>query len=171
MIKNIPNILSALRIPLAMLLLIDNLAIRSVTIIAAMLSDFFDGYLSRKYQLSSRLGTLLDPIADKFFILFAALVFIFQGSLDVWQLIAIEARDLSIAVFGIYLWLSKQWSSFTFHSIWCGKIVTTLQFCTFLLLCFNWPIPTPVWGGLILLGILSFFELLLFSKNPLESEL
>ena len=37
---------------------------------AAGLSDYFDGYLSRKYQKTSKLGEILDPIADKILLIF-----------------------------------------------------------------------------------------------------
>ena len=72
--KYLPNILSLIRIisvPLILWLLIQDLLIISAIIITAVgLTDFFDGYLARKYNSVSELGEVLDPIADKILIVF-----------------------------------------------------------------------------------------------------
>ncbi len=77
---NLPNLLTLARLVLAPLLLPfllvyylpqDNLALNlglSCLFIVFALTDFFDGYLARKYNLVSITGKLLDPIADKFLV-------------------------------------------------------------------------------------------------------
>lgn len=159
LLSNIPNILSALRIPLALGLLVDSGIFRLMCVILAALSDFLDGYLARKWNLTSKLGTILDPVSDKFFAVFAVTLFALQGHLEGWQIIALFIRDLSILSFGIYLMCTHRWSQFSFRSIWCGKIVTTLQFFVLAALCMAWPIPVIIWIGLFFFGLLSFVEL------------
>jgi cardiolipin synthase (CMP-forming) len=66
-VKILPNLLSSLRIFIAIYILtfwksIDNFA---VLILIAMISDFFDGFIARKCNCSSNLGKVLDPIGDK----------------------------------------------------------------------------------------------------------
>ncbi|MFA5249968.1 MAG: CDP-alcohol phosphatidyltransferase family protein, partial [Parachlamydiales bacterium] len=77
----LPNLLSFMRAPLALLFLQKNIPLRLLALVAAMLSDFFDGYLARKKQTISRFGSVLDPAMDKFFVYFTLSIFYFEGNL------------------------------------------------------------------------------------------
>ena len=71
--KNIPNILTIIRIVLVPLFLFfafasfcpGNLYIAFAIFTVACITDFLDGYLARKYNVVSNIGKFLDPIADK----------------------------------------------------------------------------------------------------------
>lgn len=83
--KNIPNILTLIRLiasPLILPLLIVYLMpynqpmvnwLLAFCFVLINLTDFFDGYLARKYKYETKIGKLLDPIADKF-LLFSTLI-------------------------------------------------------------------------------------------------
>ncbi len=64
--KHLPNLLTGLRIVLSglLLLLLDNRTAFLVTYLACGLTDALDGFLARRYGWQSRLGSLLDSIAD-----------------------------------------------------------------------------------------------------------
>ena len=83
MIKYIPNILSLSRLFFAVLivflLLQDYLLWAFISGILASLTDVYDGVLAREYKVTSHLGSLLDPIMDKFFVLVLA-AFYEQGT-------------------------------------------------------------------------------------------
>lgn len=90
----LPNLLTYGRtfaIPVIMLfLLADNSPLRWLALllyIAAAVTDFFDGYLARRYGSVSPIGRMLDPIADKLLVGALLLVFCFDGSFGVWDLI------------------------------------------------------------------------------------
>lgn len=73
--KTIVNILTFLRIVLAvpialMILLEKGYFITLVLFFIGSLTDYLDGYLSRKYSVESVIGAILDPVADKIFITF-----------------------------------------------------------------------------------------------------
>ena len=79
--KTLPNLLTAFRIcvvPLlvvAMFVPVDALRWFSLFLFTlAAVTDFFDGYLARKYDSQSGLGALVDPIADKFLVLASLLM-------------------------------------------------------------------------------------------------
>lgn len=73
-----------------LLLLVNHPALRWIALVlyaAAAITDFFDGYLARKYGTVSPVGRMLDPIADKLLVGALLLVFCFDGSFGVWDLI------------------------------------------------------------------------------------
>lgn len=160
MLFTLPNLISFSRIPLAFLFLQESPAIRSTAIIVALLSDGLDGYLARRQGIFNKIGTLLDPFADKFFVLFAAIVLITEGRLHLWQVVALSCRDILVIALGAYLLLNKRLVNYQFRAVWCGKITTNLQFFTLLALSLNVAVPSPLYTLFILMGLLFFFELL-----------
>jgi len=89
---NLPNILTVLRLlaapGVALMFLYFNrpwadwFALVLFTI--AALTDFFDGYLARAWKQETKLGTMLDPIADKAMVVIALLVIVGYSSMSPW---------------------------------------------------------------------------------------
>jgi CDP-diacylglycerol--glycerol-3-phosphate 3-phosphatidyltransferase len=63
---------------------------------AASLTDWFDGYLARRYQHSTRFGRLVDPLADRFLIDSAVILLWWHDRLPLAVPILIIARDLAL---------------------------------------------------------------------------
>lgn len=162
------NFLSFLRIPLAFVLLSDNILFRFLAIGLAMLTDGLDGYLARRYKMISRVGAFLDPFTDKFFVLFAIGVFMQEGYLQLGQAIALISRDIAVVLFGCYLKLKGTWRSFSIQSIWCGKLTTFLQFLVLLSFTFHQPVPNYSFIFFIVLGLMSLFELYFIEKKQVS---
>jgi cardiolipin synthase len=99
----IPNALSFLRlagVPLMLWLILGPREdVAAVVVLAtAGFTDWLDGYLARRWNQRSRLGQMLDPFADRFYIL-AALIGLAVRTLIPWWLVALlVARDCVIAV-------------------------------------------------------------------------
>ena len=159
------NLLSLLRAPLALLFFYDNILLRALAIILAMVTDYLDGYLARRLKMTSQLGAFLDPLMDKIFVITAAAIIIQEGRMQIWEALSLISRDFAVLIFGFYLAVQGKWGKFKFRSIWCGKLVTTLQFFVLLGLIFNAFIPSYVYYLFILLGMLSLVELYLVEKN------
>ncbi|MBK5307827.1 MAG: CDP-alcohol phosphatidyltransferase family protein [Frankiaceae bacterium] len=102
-IWTVPNLLSALRlagVPLFLYWVLhapyhDGWAIW--LLIAAGASDYFDGKIARKYGQFSRLGQLLDPAADRLYILATLLALVARDGLPLWWALALIGRDVVLA--------------------------------------------------------------------------
>lgn len=105
----LPNQLTTLRILLVpvfmFLLLLDSPHMKLLGVIVfviASLTDIYDGYHARKYGLTSRLGAFLDPLADKFLITGAFLIYVWEGYLALWMVLLVALRDVVVTVLRIY---------------------------------------------------------------------
>lgn len=99
-VRNIPNFISMLRIlltiPICMLLFMHQYPATFILFVIAGFSDGLDGFLAKRYGWQSRLGGLLDPLADK--ILFIS-VFLSLGIIKLiplWLVIIVLIRDIII---------------------------------------------------------------------------
>lgn len=99
--RQIPNVITLLRfgltIPILFCIYHDKLDIALILFAMAGLSDGIDGYLARRYDWSTRLGSILDPAADKFLMLSTLLVLAYKGSLPWWLVAIILFRDLIVS--------------------------------------------------------------------------
>ena len=137
---NLPNKLSVLRIllvPVIIYLLLFNSLTASIAALAvfvlAALTDKYDGYYARKYDLITTLGKILDPLADKILIIGVFTAFVEIGVLSTWPLLIIVAREL--AVTGLRVVAADQGSVIP-ANIW-GKTKTTIQMITAIALIIN----------------------------------
>lgn len=98
--KHLPNIISALRLvavaPIVYLLMIGDFGWSLLLFTLAGLSDGLDGFLAKRYGWQSRLGGILDPLADKLLLVCCFLVLGALGLIPVWLVVAAVFRDLLI---------------------------------------------------------------------------
>lgn len=156
---NIPNMLSLLRLPLAFVFLQESPFYRAAAIILALITDGLDGFIARRYNMTNRLGTLIDPITDKFFVFFALFILIQEQRLSLVEAGLLISRDFSVIIYGFYLALRGRLSNYRFRAIWCGKVTTVLQLFVLMSLTFHLEIPSYFFGIFIFLGLLAFVEL------------
>ncbi len=101
-VLTIPNVLSVLRllgVPLFLWLLLgpeaDGLALAVLMLAGA--SDYFDGKIARALNQTSKLGTLLDPAADRLYIFATLAAFVLRDIIPWWLAALIVGRDLLLA--------------------------------------------------------------------------
>jgi cardiolipin synthase (CMP-forming) len=99
-VLTIPNILSLARIatvPVFVWLFVTDHTNAAVTLYAiAAWTDFFDGFLARRLDSVSEIGKLLDPLADRVFIVALAVALVARDVLPLWLAITVIARDVVI---------------------------------------------------------------------------
>lgn len=100
--KHIPNLITLLRFvlvwPVVTSLLNKRYDLALVLFVVAAISDGLDGFLAKHYKWSSRLGGILDPLADKALLVACFIVLTVQGLIPESLLILAIARDLIIVL-------------------------------------------------------------------------
>ncbi len=103
--NDIPNIISVFRIGLVPVLVWQVLEAQYTNVLVlffiAGFSDGLDGFLAKRYGWTSRLGSILDPLADKFLLISSFLALGWMGAIPAWLVIAVIVRDVVI-VAGAY---------------------------------------------------------------------
>ena len=76
--------------------------------IVASLTDWYDGYVARKYGTVSNWGKFLDPLADKILVITALTCFSRLGYFPLWMVLVILVRDVAITVLRTYALLGRR---------------------------------------------------------------
>ena len=101
-VVNVPNLLSFLRIllvPVFLWLLLHKLFLAAIAVLAfAGLTDFLDGYLARKLNQTTKLGKMLDPVADRLYIFATLLALSATGYVPWWLAGLVILRDVLMLV-------------------------------------------------------------------------
>jgi cardiolipin synthase len=104
----IPNALSALRllgVPVFFWLIVgpesDGLAL--AILIVSSFTDWLDGYLARRLNQFSRLGELLDPLADRLYVVAALAALYIRDLLPIWVVVLLILRDVLMSMLLLYL--------------------------------------------------------------------
>lgn len=88
-----------LALPIALLMNHPSLGTRlcaAVLFMLASLTDYYDGYFARKWNVMSNWGKFMDPIADKVLVTTILVMFLPPGKIEPWMVIILVCRDLLI---------------------------------------------------------------------------
>ena len=122
----------------------------------AALSDGLDGWLAKRYAWTSRLGKILDPLADKLLLVSVFLVLTWLGQVPRWLTVAAVGRDVMIGLGAVMFRLG--WGPLHGRPILSSKINTVLQISYILLVVIHaaWGMPpAPVLQALVVLTFLT----------------
>lgn len=128
----VPNIITTIRIILAPVFIIylinDQFFSGLVIFIVCAASDGIDGLVARIFNQKSRLGSFLDPLADKVVLVSAFIALGLIGLLPSWLTVLVISRDILIllGVFVLFLYGQK----LNIHPALSSKITTCCQFVT-----------------------------------------
>jgi CDP-diacylglycerol--glycerol-3-phosphate 3-phosphatidyltransferase/cardiolipin synthase len=136
------DLVTALRLPLAALFpFVGRPAWQLAIVAAAAASDFVDGVLARRLG-GSRVGALLDPVADKAFMASAFLTVAGRGLLEWYELVGVLLRDI-LAVLGfVGSWMLRRPVALPARA--GGKAVTVAQLVTLVAFIAESPFLRPL---------------------------
>jgi cardiolipin synthase (CMP-forming) len=104
---NWPNAITIIRILLIPLFVYEVLdgqyAEGAVVFIIAALSDALDGFVARFWKMKTRLGTFLDPLADKLLVTSAYVILGIKGMIPLWLVVGVISRDVIIVLGALVL--------------------------------------------------------------------
>ncbi|MBI3778937.1 MAG: CDP-alcohol phosphatidyltransferase family protein [Gammaproteobacteria bacterium] len=128
-ISQLPNLITICRIALApvMILLLkeQQYAASLAVFILAGVSDGLDGLIAKRFNFVSRLGSILDPLADKILLVSSYVMLTLLDQLPFWLMLTVAFRDLLII--GGYLVYTSMVGPVQMRPSWLSKVNTFMQ--------------------------------------------
>ncbi len=167
---NLPNALASFRIllaPLMFWLLVnrDQAIFEGIHVswidymtafvfVVASVTDFFDGFIARNWNQMTKLGAVLDPLADKLLTLAAFLGLMYIDRANPWAIFIILSREFFIT--GIRVIAASEGKSV--QSTFAGKSKTVAQMFAIGFLLMNWPYANLLLWIAVALTLYSGYE-------------
>jgi cardiolipin synthase (CMP-forming) len=151
----------------------DFLRFIAFTIFAiSVLTDAIDGYVARKYYQKTKLGTVIDPIADKLLILSAFLSLSItpalpqQFRIPPWVLVVVISRDILIVLGFLIINMLK--GEIEIKPSILGKMTTAFQMITIIAALLHFKYSYVVWTAAVAFTVLSGFGYLMRANRILN---
>ncbi len=155
----LPNVLSALRLPLAALFpfVVEDVGAALGVLTAAGITDVLDGWLARRRGQLTAIGAVVDPIADKVFAATVVVTLLYHRRMPVWAPVALLSREILEAPLVLWVLLSHKFRGARKEEARAnvpGKLATTVQFIAVMSAI---AAPSLVDGTLVASGIAGLF--------------
>ena len=140
-ILTVPNVISLLRlalVPVFAVLIVRGEDVWALGVLAVSgASDWLDGMIARRFDQVSRLGKVLDPAADRLFILVTMVALVWRDVIPLWLVLVLVTRDVLLACLMPFL-ARERYGPLPVH--FAGKAATFALLYAFpLLLLAEWP--------------------------------
>ncbi|MFN9708516.1 MAG: CDP-diacylglycerol--glycerol-3-phosphate 3-phosphatidyltransferase [Burkholderiales bacterium] len=180
MFFNLPTILTwarILAIPVIVGLFYLDISPQTQNLLATLffvgvaLTDWADGFLARKLNMSSSFGAFLDPVADKFLVCATLLVLVKLGRVDDYIALVIVGREIAISALREWMAQIGASRSVAVHRI--GKIKTSVQMVAIPFLLYDGfllgSLDTHLWGSVLLYvsAVLTIWSMVYYLKKAL----
>jgi CDP-diacylglycerol---glycerol-3-phosphate 3-phosphatidyltransferase len=165
---NLPTILTLLRILVIPLVVVcyyfrfsGSHALAAIIFLLACVTDWLDGYLARRYSLTTPLGAFLDPIADKLLVAVVLVIVVGEGLIFGIAIPAAVIVGREVAISGLREWMAEMGKRTSVAVTFVAKIKTALQMIALILLL--WYVPGSdkwvLWLGTVCLWIAAVLTL------------
>jgi cardiolipin synthase len=167
-----PSLISLTRLPLAVafVTVFDRPVPTLLVLAAAGLSDVLDGWWARRHQQVTPTGAVIDPIADKVFVVAVVLTLLDNHRLPLWGLFALAARDigeLPLVGWTLASRSRRKRRAERASANVAGKAVTVLQFVTVAALLLKLGVAPHL---LIATGVAGLAAAILYARRELSDE-
>lgn len=142
--------------------------IAAAVFVIAALTDWFDGWLARRWNQTSAFGAFLDPVADKLMVAAALLVLLSIGRVDGVIAFVIIGREITISA--LREWMAQIGASASVAVSWLGKFKTTAQMVAIPCLLYYqdlYGVPTRLLGQILIVvaAILTLWSMFYYLKK------
>jgi len=146
-------------------------AVATVLFVIVALTDWADGYLARRLNMTSSFGAFLDPVADKFLVCAALLVLVHLNRLHALVALVIIGREIAISA--LREWMAQIGASQSVAVHMLGKVKTVVQLVAIPFLLFHGKlfglIDTHLWGTVLIYvaAVLTIWSMVYYLQKAL----
>ncbi|MBU5486372.1 CDP-diacylglycerol--glycerol-3-phosphate 3-phosphatidyltransferase [Clostridium sp. MSJ-11] len=170
---NIPNILTLFRIfliPVFILIFFSGIKnsflFSTIIFFIAGITDVLDGYWARKYNIVTKWGVVLDPLADKLMLITVLSCLTIDNMIPHWMLLIVASKELAMIIAGAILYNKD----FIIPSNIFGKVATCMFYLAIFILIFNEQYGRYFLDIAIGSAIIAFFNYLIFYLKQNKSK-
>ncbi|MEI7811097.1 MAG: CDP-diacylglycerol--glycerol-3-phosphate 3-phosphatidyltransferase [Ignavibacteria bacterium] len=176
----LPNQLTVLRIILTpvflFLFIAENPLLKQISLVVfliAAITDWYDGWLARKFNYITNWGKFMDPLADKILTSTAFFAFVLLGVLQMWMVVVIVIRDFLIT--GLRLFADFKGDSMSTSVLAKWKTFSQMIFIYYLLLIYTFRTVSWIYAGnekyfaIFLDGSLIYYSMLVITLTTVFS--
>ncbi|AFK86497.1 MULTISPECIES: CDP-alcohol phosphatidyltransferase family protein [Thermoanaerobacterium] len=169
---NIPNTLTLIRFVLIPVFVYSFFYINNGNIYAAVvflisgITDVLDGYIARHYNQITKVGILMDPLADKLMIITVLLSLWAKGVIPFFIILIVIIKEVTMIIGAFILYKRRD---ITIPANRFGKTATLLFYVAIIFSIFDWPYGLTLMIIALLLALVAFFiysiEFRLYNKK------
>ncbi len=131
----IPNILTTVRLVIIpffayYMIYAENFWLAAMLFLFSGVTDIVDGWIARKYNMITDVGSVYDPLVDKLMQITSVVCLALKGIIPSWIICVVAAKEVSMIVIGIILYIKK----LVVRSNWYGKAATVIFYAIILAL-------------------------------------
>ena len=170
---NVPNTITVIRFCLVPLFIVAFFSSAEASLqysvyifIAAGVSDVLDGYIARKYQMITKWGQAMDPLADKLMQITVLICFTIKKIIPMWAVSVIGIKELLMIGGSLYLYFNKQ--EIVIPSNKYGKFATIVFYVAIIFVAFKLPYSLVLMGAAVAITAYAFARYLILGLNEVK---
>jgi CDP-diacylglycerol--glycerol-3-phosphate 3-phosphatidyltransferase len=143
----------------------------TILFVAVAITDWADGYLARRLNMTSSFGAFLDPVADKFLVCASLLILVWLHRVDTLVALVIIGREIAISA--LREWMAQIGASRSVAVHMLGKVKTVTQMVAIPFLLYDGKlfrlIDTHLWGTVLIYiaAVLTIWSMVYYLRTAL----